>query len=358
MQPPRSPRTLAVSRAVAPLLNEPARSGSVHSVFRHAANLWLPPRTLLAIADPTAARAPNGIVVEAPEACRGEPFLSLAEGMAVWVGNGHIHVPARGLRLAAADVPIWDPRPQLPARPIAPAVLGQRLDRLAQHIGDSARAKPLSFASLLHPFDRREEGSDEAWLRDLLARKVQRAAAALLAGIEMGDSDRISSAAQHLAGLGHGLTPSGDDVLIGVCGALALAGAALPASAGGIRGADSHQDQVAAIAAAATGRTTLLSETWLEHAARGDFSAEFGHVLVALANPGPSEFDAAIARLLAIGELSGLDTAMGLLLGGRAVLVRCHHGQDSQAIGRDPWSAHEAQHLPCTAHSQESRSDG
>jgi hypothetical protein len=64
-----------------------------------------------------------------------------------------------------------------------------------------------------------------------------------------------------------------------------------------------------------------LSAVWLRHAAQGEFSAELGRVLTALAEADATDLEAAVAALLAIGELSGLDTAAGVLHGGRAVLA-------------------------------------
>ena len=83
------------------------------------------------------------------------------------------------------------------------------------------------------------------------------------------------------------------------------------------------RSQTRAIAAAAAGRTNTLSATWLDYAARGEFSAELGALLVALAEPDAIGLEEAAARLLAVGELSGLDTAAGVLLGSRAVLSSC-----------------------------------
>jgi hypothetical protein len=138
--------------------------------------------------------------------------------------------------------------------------------------------------------------------------------------VKEGEPDRITAAARRLAGLGRGLTPSGDDFLIGVCGALVLADAMLRVSPNATRpGAPSRRDLAWAIAAAAD-QTTMLSAVWLRHAARAEFSSELGRVLVTLAGGSASKFGAAVIELLAVGEVSGLDTATGLLYGGRVML--------------------------------------
>lgn len=344
--PPR-PRALLIARGAAATVHGPLHEAHVHSVFQRAANLWAPPDRLLALTAPTAMRVPNGVVVEAPAGPQEPEFLRLAVGMAVSIGDGFIRFSEAALALDLADVPLWDPRPRFPGRPIPPTLLGQRLDRLDVLIRERARAHPWSFASILDPTTpsgesaRRGAASSapthdcpqqaklpflgttiepivEARLQHLTRRTLP-AANALLAGIATADIDIVSSAAQGLAGLGHGLTPSGDDFLIGVCGALTLAESVLPAKEETPQAAPGHE-LAGAIAAATEGRTTLLSAVWLNHAARGEFSAEVGDVLVALADA-EAILDAAVARLLAIGGLSGLDTAMGVLLGSRTLLA-------------------------------------
>jgi hypothetical protein len=283
---------------------------------------------------------PNGVVVDVPAGLPDAVFLGLEVGMTSWTGDGFIRVPAAELRIDTADVPHWDSRPQYPEGLVAPAILSQHLDRLAMIIRGDARAKRWSFASVLdsladQPLGAAALAPREEAHREFLAIRARPAASELLEGIAACETSRVSSAARRLAGLGHGLTPSGDDFLIGVCGALGLATAALPDGAGG-RQAVSRQDLVLAIASAAAGRTTLLSATWLGFAARGEFSTEVGDLLAALADTNGTGLERATSRLLAVGGLSGLDTAVGVLLGSRAVLSPCH--PPVAAVSHRSWS--------------------
>ena len=90
----------------------------------------------------------------------------------------------------------------------------------------------------------------------------------LLSGLAIGDADACREGAQKLAGLGPGLTPAGDDFLMGATYGL---WATQPAEAAQFWG------QV--IAETAAPRTTLLSAAWLRAAARGE-AAEAWHELV------------------------------------------------------------------------------
>jgi hypothetical protein len=317
-------RALAVAHAAAIMVEGPARVGSVHSVFRRAANLWIPPDSLLAITDPMSPRVPNGIVIDSARA-RGEEFLGLLADMTVQSGHGCVDIPAAGLRIDIAGAPRWNPQPRFPSNCLSPAGFERNLDRLEWFIRRDAVGKPWSFASLLDPSAHHAQGifapSQAAeGQRALLARCARPAVADLLAAVKAGETERIFAAARRLAGLGRGLTPSGDDFLIGVCGALVLADAILPVSRTVAHPSMvSRRDQALAIAAAAD-RTTLLSAVWLRHAAHAEFSSEIGRVLVTLAKEDAPDLQVAITELLAVGGLSGLDTATGLLYGIRAML--------------------------------------
>jgi hypothetical protein len=124
--------------------------------------------------------------------------------------------------------------------------------------------------------------------------------AALRSALLSGDAQATASSAVALIGLGIGLTPSGDDFLVGL-----LAG--LEASDHPMRGA-----LAAAIARQARGRTTEFSAALLEHACRGEFSQRLHDVLIAIAAGDVAALRHAIARAMAYGATSGADTLAGL----------------------------------------------
>ena len=141
----------------------------------------------------------------------------------------------------------------------------------------------------------------------------------LLSGLAGGDPDICRQGAQQLAGLGPGLTPAGDDFLMGAMYGL---WATRPAEAAQFWG---H-----VIAEAAAPRTTLLSAAWLRAAARGE-AAEAWHELVraggertvysgsfedsgravSSGQSGWQEIVAAIERILNTGHSSGADALAG-----------------------------------------------
>jgi hypothetical protein len=103
-----------------------------------------------------------------------------------------------------------------------------------------------------------------------------------------------------LIGRGPGLTPEGDDFVAGLAGVLAAAGR--------------HDDVVALIGADLRRRTTALSATLLELAARGMGPEPLQAVLAGRAS--------ALPRLLAMGHTSGRAYAHGARVGLAMLAVR------------------------------------
>ena len=123
-----------------------------------------------------------------------------------------------------------------------------------------------------------------------------------MAALESGDRRAAADVATHLIGLGPGLTPSGDDALVGIEAALH----ALDSPMAGFLSlaVDDVED-----------RTTALAATLLRHAAAGEFAERLHTLLGALLGPDDGTISTAIDRATAWGATSGTDTLVGVLIG-------------------------------------------
>jgi hypothetical protein len=113
----------------------------------------------------------------------------------------------------------------------------------------------------------------------------------------------ILVAVAELAGLGPGLTPAGDDFLVGFLAAL-WAG-----------GAQDDRQVALEIAAAAVPRTTRLSGSWLQHAGAGHFAEPWHDLIAALNQQERNPLQQATQRLLNTGATSGADALYGFSVG-------------------------------------------
>jgi len=170
----------------------------------------------------------------------------------------------------------------------------------------------LEAAQLQQP-QRPRVGLEGARLRELARIGVSTAAdpdgaaamAALFRAVGERDPEPAAGAARGLLGRGPGLTPEGDDLVAAVAGTLAVLG---PVS-GWDRSA--LASFLAALVASAPERTTALSATLLELAARGRLAEPAGRLLD-LGPDGEAAWPAALARLKRLGHGSGLAYAAGI----------------------------------------------
>lgn len=123
----------------------------------------------------------------------------------------------------------------------------------------------------------------------------------------------LRRSAGNLLGRGQGLTPEGDDILIGVLAALRLIGPAIgDRRAKGMLGALAPLMRVEA-----PFRTTALSASLLRHATTGEVAAPVATFLSAFTGRG--DMATAVTEVRSMGASSGTATACGILLTAEAL---------------------------------------
>ena len=295
------------SRPVQPMFEQEPHAGSIHSVFSKAVNITLDD-TMLALLSYELPRMPNSVRV--PSVVAQELLPQLRPGMEVEVGNERLLIPVCNFSLHLPETPAWEPRPDITAHYWRRETVAQHVRLLAPYLAEQPQQGGL--APLIGPLMLGQPGlAQETPLSRMALPKLRMLALASwrqdIAGVE--------DATRGLAGLGPGLTPSGDDALGGFTSIMALLSPHLSADGA------SRKHISATIAAVARPRTTALSAVLLAHAARGEVAEQLGTLLLALTEPaGASEAVLNTTdRVLAFGASSGGDTLLGILLGLRAL---------------------------------------
>lgn len=124
--------------------------------------------------------------------------------------------------------------------------------------------------------------------------------ATLLAGLN-GDDTALADAVRALLGFGEGLTPAGDDCLLGVLAARRMSGQ--PAGV------------LEKLIPGAASRTTSLSAAFLRAAGRGQFAGHWHRLRDALEDGQPADVQQALRHILALGATSGADAVAGWVVG-------------------------------------------
>jgi hypothetical protein len=281
-----------MSDAVPRRIARAGRSGfRVHSIYRSVINVATCDG-LLTIASPDAGGLPNGIQADLGPDWRA---IGVQAGMVVLANDSGVGLPEAGLEIRLKTATTWSPRfrslgegdhdvmrcwPRrtVPARAIA-----------------RTRASAGGFGPLLGGAVGSSDILDSAGGAWPILN-------GLVAALESGDRGVAAAVATRLIGLGPGLTPSGDDALVGIEAALH----ALDCPMAGFLSLalDRVED-----------RTPALAATLLRHAAAGEFAERLHRLIGALLGPDDGLIAMAIDRATAWGATSGTDSLVGVLIG-------------------------------------------
>lgn len=277
-----------ISRTVLNHLREGPFTGQALVTFELACDLLTERGEIIALVDSQVGNGPLNIVVNEPLRL----FEKLETGTPAVFSEDVIR--AGGLTVNLEEAIVWDPCPEWNLlRNHKADFVGQlsTLRRLCQRYAPSG-----SFLALMEPTLSCNPN------RNAVLARARQALYALEAGWE-GNIARLQEGAIQLAGLGNGLTPSGDDFLSG----LMLAAWLFHPKPSSI---------CCVLADAAAPLTTHLSAAFLRAAARGECS-EAWHVLLAalIGENGASktEIAGALRGVLARGATSGADALAGFL---------------------------------------------
>jgi hypothetical protein len=260
-------------------------TGVVHSVFRQACNIRTDCGGLLTLLAPQLGNAPHGIRVELPAELAFSDHLRAGQRAAC---------RAAVLRVAGADFAVdlagakrWRSELETLATDLSRPEIA-----LAWHAARQMllrRRRDLA----VHPLGSAVDARGLALARASRALSAPAAAAAI----------------RRLIGCGPGLTPAGDDLIVGF-----LAG--LWSTRGGDPARRRFLDALAAIVSAAAEATGEISRAYLQHATRGSVAEPLARLARAIADGAPlPEVARAARRALRVGHTSGGDGVQGLLLG-------------------------------------------
>jgi hypothetical protein len=254
--------------------------------FQAVADLINQDGDVLALVAKQIGDGPFSLVLEPdsfPEAVEIEtPLLVFENGF--WLGDSLID---------AENAAAWEPKPDWELVRTKPAELAWAASQLRDLL--QAEAPEDSIARLI---------LDPTYISPLPARIFQAAEQnlpLLFSGLGENDQAKVVEASKKLAGLGPGLTPAGDDVLLGVMYGLWAT-----------RGEDAA-DTAQRIANAAVPRTHALSGAWLTACTRGEAASLWHRLLAAIVQKNGAQVKDVAMRILPTGHTSGADALGGFL---------------------------------------------
>ena len=256
--------------------------GRVHSTFRSVINVSTDQPELLSFTSASVARGPRSIRLGLDRM----DHYGIAAGDDV-VGDGHTICLGDTLVIITAATPAWEDAI------VGGTLVAERVSQMGELFGIAESLQgPSSF-------------------EQAVAQRIQQSIGELGIAVLASDEDATYRAAASLAGLGIGLTPTGDDVLTGATFAATRLGGQL----------DTLVRAVTRVVADET--TNDLSLTAMRCALRGRAVQPLEDLYSWLCGAPIPNPDHLVADVKAIGHTSGADLALGLL-----TAVRLH--QESQ----------------------------
>jgi hypothetical protein len=272
----------------------------VLAVFERACYLVTPSGDVIALVRPEIGNGPLNIVVDdAVQPSRLDQsalFQGIEAGMGARVQDTSLQLGELTITLDQAES--WDPQPHWEQlrrnRKCIQGCLPWLKAFALRHSPEGSLLALLSSQAM--------EGKDLIGFSKPVrsAMSVVQDAAQCLKDGWVGSTTLLQAGVTRLAGLGGGLTPAGDDFLVGVM----------------LRAWLEHptpQLLCSAMLEAAGPHTTTLSAAFLRATARGECSAAWQHILSSLASGEESEFGSAARCILSHGHTSGADTLAGFL---------------------------------------------
>jgi hypothetical protein len=272
----------------------------MHNLYRRSANLLNEKHELISLVLRELGPGPFALVVH-PD----EPDFLASGGFAAQL---RVEDPVRldesslslgNLQITLGNLPQWNPSPSWEQvdRDDVQRALAILPDLLDEHAPEGSLA-PLAGSPTT------EVGADIA---HAVVQAASDPADELREGLRSRDESLLAITAGKLAGLGGGVTPSGDDFLMGALHALWM-----------LLDREEARRLASVIVESAATRTNAISRAWLEAAGRGEAGNEW-HVLVfELIGGGP--LAEAAAWLIQRGHTSGADAMAGYLVAARVLI--------------------------------------
>jgi hypothetical protein len=278
--------------------------GRVHSIYRRTLNIVDPAGGLVSIVDETLGRGPFSFVVRLPAGVSFDSLnISLSdsvvrEAKSLVIGSGSLIV-------STDQAQTYDPRFIPSAIRPTEAQVRKNLSVAREFVSRKGHMEGLGqLIRLVQGADAIKVGRLNVYSSFALPHVLD-----LLDGLSSQSIEQVKRCSVELIGLGPGATPSADDLLSGLMLSM-LAGA---------KSFHRHMDFVreacSAISSSAKGKTTTLSLEYLRYASEGlgnEFVMDFLRNMIF---GDASKVRRSALRLVAMGETSGTDIALGALLG-------------------------------------------
>jgi hypothetical protein len=279
----------------------PHARAHAHSVFMRACNIETDSGELVTLLAPGSGNLPHGIRCALPFA---PLYTRLRQGQAATLEGAALRIPAVDFVMDFSRAAVWNGTVAA-----SPGLRGTGAQGALRELCETLRARapdqgvaPALFSS----------GSPHSTLERALVARMGQTLPILACATETNDAGAVVSALRALVGLGAGLTPAGDDFIVGYLAALWSRSRREPGIAGLLCALAVPVGQLSL-------DTNAISRQMLLDALQGHFAERLTEVVRCVCDGG--DVARAAMRSLEIGHSSGADLLCGLLFGYSSTLT-------------------------------------
>jgi hypothetical protein len=273
--------------------------GEVHSTFERAFNVLISGE-LVGITRRDVPNGPFNIITDIEPRDSMRSIVDKGERIRI---NGDLLSFEKGLKISLDGAEIWRPMQGI-KNPIDIELVKRNLSL----VKEIASRRNDGFGQLVRQIENMVSGKQ---FNDSQLNQVSRLGLphikSLVSAVRSEDLELVRLSAKSLVGLGPGLSPSGDDLLAGFM-------AGLRWTVNSFNGNADHVDEINRTIVHVAECTTMLGEQFLTRAADGEVNEAVEGLLVAILAGKIEEVRTATEKVLAIGETSGVDSIVGILL--------------------------------------------
>lgn len=278
-------------------------TGEVHSVFERTFNILIG-RELVGIARSGVSRSPINLITDIPSTESMSSF-GVCKGMQVRRVSDRVLV-GEVLEISLEAAKLWRPKTGV-ERCLGPKLIKHNLG-LAKRLAANKSGRE-GLGQLLKHVDEIAAGKmPQTSDLNVVARAALPRLIDLVKATKSENVEGVKGAAQKLIGLGPGLSPSADDALSGFTAALWWVSHSVNKDIDRVK-------KINETIVSCSGATTLLSQQLLRHAAKGETNERVEELLDAILAGRSPKVESGVEEVLKIGETSGIDMIVGVLVG-------------------------------------------
>lgn len=295
--------------------------GVIHSIFQRVINITVLENRLISLVGQEVGQGPLNILVNIPNRINLST-IGIKRGDIVTRVGESIVIGENVIVISTQWTELWEPKRKFQdsLQPLKTIMANIEIIRdialASDHLSGLGELIPLTHINGLNDSKTENLGSVSLLALPHIS--------SMLKAIKFGNSHDIIRFTKHLVGLGPGLTPAADDMLLGLMISIVYISENFNDTSIDVK--KINNDIVSNI----SGRTTIISEEFLREASVGNVNEAVASLMENLLTSRQRELENSLRNVLDLGGTSGTDTVFGVILGSHLMLSDIYYNSNKK----------------------------